>query len=626
MYLENINSPDDLKKIAPADLPLVCSEIRKKIIEVVSVNGGHLASNLGVVELTVALHYVFDAPADKIIWDVGHQTYAHKLLTGRYKKFETLRQYNGISGFSNKEESVYDVMTCGHSSTSISNMLGMAVARDLKGTEEKLIAVIGDGSLGGGMAFEALNHTGHLQKDVIIILNSNEMAISPSVGALSKYLNRILTNPLFNKTRDELKDFLKKLPKVGTKVAEAARRFEESLKNLVVPGIIFEEMGIRYFGPIDGHNVKLIMETLKNIKSIKGPKLVHFITKKGKGYCPSEEEPARFHSSSPFNIEDGREKVKFKEGEISFTEAFSKAVLKIAEYDKRIIAVTAAMMEGTGLKEFSLRFPERFFDVGIAEQHAVGFSAGLARDGFIPIVGIYSTFLQRAYDQLIHDAALQNLKIILAIDRAGLVGADGSTHQGVYDLAYLRHIPNMVIMAPKDGRELSLMLQTAVDLETPAAIRYPKDKTQDFEFTKGKIEFGRWEVLKEGKETAVICVGERVLSALKACDMLKDKGIEPCVINARFIKPLDEKMLEKAAEDFKQIIVVEDACKTGSFGSAVLEFYQSRDLHPKIKLLASADEFITHAERDFLLKEYKLDAAGIAQAVLKATLETQLVS
>ncbi len=616
MYLEKINSPRDLKKIAQKDLPFLAKEIRQKIIQVTSLVGGHLASNLGVVELTIALHYVFDTPADKIIWDVSHQAYTHKLLTGRYKNFNTLRQYKGLSGFTNKDESIYDVMTCGHSSTSISNALGMAVARDLKGTDEQLIAIIGDGSLSGGMAFEALNYAGHLQKDMIIILNSNEMAISPSVGALSKYLNRILTNPLFDKTREELKEFLGKIPKVGPKVAEAARRFEEGLKNLVVPGIFFEEMGIRYFGPIDGHDINLAIRTLKDIKRIKGPKIVHFITRKGKGYLPAETEPARFHSAKPFHIKDGTYKSRSKKGEITFTAAFSKSIIEIARHNPKIVAVTAAMPDGTGLKQFSSEFVDRFFDVGIAEQHGIGFCAGLARAGFIPIVAIYSTFLQRAYDQLIHDIALQNLKIILAIDRAGVTGEDGPTHHGLYDLAYLRHIPNMVIMAPRSGEELSLMFQTALDIPGAVAIRYPKDKTRDFEFKKGKIQFGRSQVLEKGKEVVIVCVGDRASAAIEARRMLKEKGIEAEVIDTRFIKPLDEEMLERLAKEFKKTIIVEEACVRGSFGSAVLEFYERKNLHPEIKLLGTPDKFITHGNRELLLKMCNLDAAGITKAVL----------
>jgi 1-deoxy-D-xylulose-5-phosphate synthase len=619
MYLEKINSPRDLKKISQKDLPSLAKEIRQKIIQVTSRVGGHLSSNLGVVELTIALHYVFDAPKDKIVWDVSHQSYAHKLLTGRYKNFDSLRQYKGLSGFANKNESIYDVMTCGHSSTSISNILGMAVARDLKGTDEQLLAVIGDGSLAGGMAFEALNHAGHLQKDIIIILNSNEMAISPSVGALSKYLNRILTNPLYNKTREELKEFLKKIPKVGPKVLEAARRFEEGLKNLVVPGIIFEEMGLRYFGPIDGHNINLAIETLQNIKSIKGPKIVHFITKKGKGYPPAETAPSCFHSAKPFDIRDGKSKVRSRKGEITFTGALSKSILEIAKRNPKVVAITAAMPEGTGLKDFSLKFPDRFFDVGIAEQHAVGFCAGLARTGYVPIAAIYSTFLQRAYDQLIHDVALQNLKVILAIDRAGLVGEDGPTHHGAYDLAYLRHIPHMVIMVPKDGEELSLMLQTAVELANPVAIRYPKDKTKDFQFKEGKVELGCFEILKSGRNVAIISVGDRFSSAMEAHLMLKKEGLEVAVINARFVKPLDEQMLKRLAEEFKKIVIVEDACLCGSFGSSVLEFYQKENLHPEVKLLGIPDRFVTHGDRQLLLKMCNLDAYGIAEAVLSLT-------
>ncbi|MFH1856871.1 MAG: 1-deoxy-D-xylulose-5-phosphate synthase [Candidatus Omnitrophota bacterium] len=616
MYLEKIDSPDDLKKIERKELPLVADEIRKKMLEVTSKTGGHLSSSLGVVELTIALHYVFSAPIDKIIWDVSHQCYAHKMLTGRYKNFDTLRQHDGISGFTNKNESVYDVMTCGHSSASISNALGMAIARDIKGTNEKIIAVIGDGSLGGGMAFEALNHAGHLQKDLTVILNSNEMAISPSIGALSKYLNRILTNRLFNKVRDDLKEFLGKIPRVGKKAVEAARRFEEGLKNLVVPGMFFEEIGLRYFGPIDGHDINLVIETLEKTKVIKGVKLIHFVTKKGKGYLPAEEDPARFHSAKPFNIEDGADKDGIKEGEISFTEAFSKSLVEIADKNSKITAVTAAMPDGAGVKAFSLKFPERFFDVGIAEQHAIGFSAGLSRSGFIPVVAIYSTFLQRAYDQLIHDIALQDLKIILAIDRAGLVGGDGPTHSGVFDIAYLRSIPNMVIMAPKDGEELSLMLQTAMEIPQSAAIRYPKENTKDFEFKEGKIEFAASEILRKGRDAVVISVGDRFLAALAAADILKKQGIEVEVINARFIKPLDEKMLERAAKQFKKIVIVEDACVRGSFGSAVLEFYGEKNLCPDVRLLGIPDKFIAHGKREIVLKECGLDAQAIVTQIL----------
>ncbi|MFZ2198560.1 MAG: 1-deoxy-D-xylulose-5-phosphate synthase, partial [Thermodesulfovibrionales bacterium] len=500
MILEKIDSPLDLKKLSLDELRLLADELRQIIIQTVSVNGGHLASSLGVIETTIALHYVFNTPEDKIIWDVGHQSYSHKLLTGRKNRFSTIRKENGLSGFPKIEESEYDAFGTGHSSTSISAALGIVEGRDKNKENFKVIAVIGDGAMTGGLAFEGLNNAGHLKKDLIVILNDNEMSISPNVGALSAYMNRILTGEFYRKFKKETKSFLEGIPKVGGQVAKIAQKAEETIKGLLLPGILFEELGFDYVGPIDGHNTELLIETLKRIKTSTSPTLIHVITKKGKGYEFSEKNPCIFHGVGPFELETGSP-ISSKNS-ISYSSAFGIFLSELAENDQRIIAVSAAMKEGTGLNCFAEKFPDRFYDVGIAEPHAVTFAAGLASRGLKPVVAIYSTFLQRAYDEIVHDVCLQKLPVIFAIDRAGIVGEDGPTHHGLFDISYLRHIPNLVFMSPKDGAELKQMLEFAIKYQGPSAIRYPRGKVPDNLFTGSEVTMGKGEILRNGTDIA----------------------------------------------------------------------------------------------------------------------------
>ncbi|MDP2913785.1 MAG: 1-deoxy-D-xylulose-5-phosphate synthase, partial [Candidatus Omnitrophota bacterium] len=505
--IDRIKDTPDLRRLNLTDLSKVAGEVRDEILKTVSETGGHLASSLGAVELAIALHYSFNTPKDIIIWDVGHQTYAHKIVTGRAKSFCTLRQLGGLSGFPNREESPeYDIFTSGHSSTSISTALGLVTARDLKKEGHKIIAVIGDAALAGGMAFEALNHAGHADKDMIVILNDNERSISQSVGALSKYLNRIITNPAYNRIRQDVERLLKRIPRFGFRAYRAARKLEEGLKNLLIPGMIFEEMGFRYFGPIDGHNIARMVATFRNLKHLNEPIIIHIVTKKGKGYRFAEEDPLSFHGTGAFDLTTGNK--KNSDESLTFTEAFGDKMVELAARDDRVIGITAAMVDGTGLNEFSKQFPGRFFDVGIAEEHAVGFGAGLAKGGFRPVVAVYSTFLQRGYDQIIHDVCLQKLPVIFCLDRAGLVGEDGPTHHGVFDIAYLRHIPNITFMAPSTPAELKGMLDFALTLDGPAAIRYPKGSTfMPPSLSGAPIGLGRGEIIKAGKDLAIISIG-----------------------------------------------------------------------------------------------------------------------
>jgi 1-deoxy-D-xylulose-5-phosphate synthase len=622
--LLKINSPKELKKLPQNQLPQLAEEIRRAIIDVVSKNGGHLASNLGVVELTIALHYCFDTPFDKLVWDVGHQCYAHKILTGRREKFQTLRQMNGLSGFPNPKESQYDLVNSGHGSTSISFCLGLAQARDYESGKEKIVAVIGDGALSGGMAFEGLNNAGQLKKDLIIVLNTNEMSISPSVGALSSYLNRIITNPLYNKVREELRSFAKRIPKLGPKVLESARRLEESLKNLVVPGIFFEELDIRYLGPIDGHNIDQLVDIFKKVTNIKGPKVIHVVTKKGKGYKPAEENPSIFHSAQPFEVKSGRmkdilDKSEKLEETISYTRVFSKALVNLAERRKTLVAITAAMPLGTGLADFASKFPDRFFDVGIAEGHAVCFASGLSKRGFIPIVAVYSTFLQRGYDQIFHDLCLQDLKVLLCIDRAGLVGEDGPTHHGLYDIAYLRHLPNLVIMAPKDADELISMINTAIEINHPSAIRYPKAEIRvPSDEDHLRLPVGEMETVKKGKDVCLLAYGSMVSEAHKAALLLEKDNINAEVINARFVKPLDEKIIDSIKKCNNKVVTVEEGCLFGGFGSAVSELIRSKRLkNIDLVIHGVPDKFIEHGDRQVLLDKLGLNSAGISELVKK---------
>lgn len=613
--LDKINSPSDLKILNTKQLQELANEIRSCIVDVVSERGGHLAASLGVVELTVAIHYVFDAPRDYIVWDVGHQTYAHKLLTGRREKFSTLRQLGGISGFPNRDEGPYDLFTVGHSSTSISTALGLACARDLKNESRKVIAVIGDAALGGGMAFEALNHAGHLGKDFIVVLNDNEMSISNTVGALSSYLNRIITNPVYNRMRRDIQTLVKKIPWFGFRLYRAARRIEEGLKNLIVPGMLFEELGFNYYGPIDGHNITLLIDTLKNIKAINEPVLLHVITKKGMGFEHALKAPDKFHGVSPFDIETG---IKKFFSSATCTDVFSSTLVELAGIDKKIVAITAAMSDGTGLDKFQKEFPQRFFDVGIAEEHAVGLAAGLARDGFKPVVAIYSTFLQRSFDQIIHDVALQNLHVTFAIDRAGLVGEDGPTHHGLFDIAYLRQIPNFVLMAPKDKKELSAMVKFALtEYDGPIGLRYPRgslDGSIDL-YKMQDIKLGKMEILEEGRDVCIVAVGSMVWPSYEVGKLLKKSDIEATVINLRFIKPLDEE-LTKVFTQIKNIVTIEEAVYDGGVGSAILEFIETHKLESiNVKRIAFEDKFIEHGPRDELLKRYGLSTELISQTI-----------
>ncbi len=616
--LDSINSAKDIKKIPIKELPVLAREVRERIIDVVSKTGGHLASSLGAVELAVSLHYSFDMPKDKIIWDVGHQAYPHKILTGRNKNFDTLRQLGGISGFPLRGENECDIFTCGHSSTSISTALGLAAARDLKKENHKVIAIIGDSALANGMAFEALNHAGHLKKDIMVILNDNDLSISKSVGALSRYLNKIITSPGYNRAREQMQVLVKRIPIFGFKALRAAKRLEESLKNLLIPGVFFEELGFRYFGPIDGHDISGIISTFKNLSKLKEPVVLHVVTKKGKGYRFSEERPTGFHSAPPFNKETGEALVSG--GEKNFTDVFSEKLVDIARENDKIVAITAAMPDGTGLDKFASEFSNRFFDVGIAEEHAVAFAAGLCEGGFKPIVAIYSTFLQRGYDQIIHDVSLQNLGVIFCIDRAGIVGEDGATHNGVFDIAYLRHVPNLVLMAPRDGLELEGMLKAALKFNKPVAIRYPKSKSSSHlpASTFKNIELGKAEILREGKDMAFFALGSMVSIAIKTADILSSRGIEATVVNARFAKPIDKETMEKVALRVKKIVTLEEGVVSGGFGSAVLEFMQEAGIkNVKTKIIGLPDQFISHGKREEIFKEFHLTTDEIAETVRK---------
>ena len=628
--IEKIKSPDGLKALSAEELENLAEELREIITERVSINGGHLASNLGVVELTLALHYVFNSPIDKIIWDVGHQSYTHKLITGRYEKFSTLRKYKGLSGFPKIDESIHDAFGTGHSSTSISAALGIIEARDKKGGKFKVIAVIGDGAMTAGIAFEGLNHAGHLKKDLIVVLNDNEMSISRNVGALSAYLNRILTGDLYQRFKKETKSFIESIPKLGGPVSKIAQKAEETLKGLFLPGILFEELGFNYVGPIDGHNIELLIETFKKIKNTDAPALIHVITKKGKGYEFSEKDPCIFHGVGPFEVETGYP-VGDKKAP-SYSEIFGRALTELAAHDKRIIAISAAMREGTGLECFAEKYPDRFYDVGIAEPHAVTFAAGLATQGFRPVVAIYSTFLQRGYDEIIHDVCLQNLPVIFAVDRAGIVGEDGPTHQGVFDLSYLRHIPNLVVMSPRDDLELKAMLGLGLKHNGPSAIRYPRGKVSSkFQVPSSKLndtktpellEIGKAEILKDGTDIALIAIGTTVYPALSAAERLEEDGIRATVINARFVKPLDKALIFSAASRIKRIITIEENVLAGGFGSAVLEYLNSVDIHDvKIKTLGIPDEFVEQGSQAILRKKYGIDEEGIYQTC-KAFLST----
>jgi 1-deoxy-D-xylulose-5-phosphate synthase len=611
--LDRVNNPTDLKALKLETLKILADEIRSLIIETVSKNGGHLAPSLGVVELSIALHYAFDAPKDKIIWDVGHQAYAHKIITGRRDNFHTLRKYRGISGFPRREESPYDSFNTGHSGTSISASLGIAQGRTMKGEKNKVIAVIGDGSMTAGMAFEALNQAGHTERDLIVVLNDNEMSIAKNVGALSSYVSRKISEPRFVNLKKRLENFLQSIPGVGDNIVAVFKKSEDSLIGLLTPGMLFEALKFRYIGPINGHDISLLIKTFNDVSQLEGPTLVHVLTTKGKGYGPAEKNPTYFHGLGPFDINTGLLNNKSDKKPPSYTEIFGRTVVELGAKEKRLFAITAAMPEGTGLTEFAKLYPDRFMDVGISEQHAVTFAAGLATEGFRPLVAIYSTFLQRSLDQIIHDVCLPNLPVIFALDRGGIVGDDGATHQGVFDLSYLRLIPNMIIMAPKDENELRHMLFSSLSLKGPVAIRYPRGTGIGVPLDKKykKIPIGKAEELTQGDDLLILALGSRVYPSLEVATELKKEGYSVKVVNCRFAKPLDSRLSEMASSAVK-VLVVEENTRYGGFGSAILEFFSDKGLsNLAIKCLGLPDKFIEHGPQDLLREKYGIAKKNI---------------
>jgi 1-deoxy-D-xylulose-5-phosphate synthase len=603
--------PVALKSMDLKQLEQVAGEVREKIIGVVAKNGGHLASSLGVVELSIALHKVFETPTDKIIWDVGHQAYAHKLLTGRFDRFDTLRQLDGISGFPKRAESVYDCFDVGHSSTSVSAALGMVAARDIRGSQEKVVAVIGDGSLTAGIAFEALNQAGHLKRDMIVILNDNDMSISPNVGALSSFFSRKLTSDFFVRMKRETEYLLDSIPKIGKDLRRLAKKIEESVKGFITPGILFEAFGFDYVGPVDGHNLEELITMLDNASRMDGPILVHVVTQKGKGYAPAEQNSSQFHGVGPFDRDTG-EVIK-SSGYPSYTSIFGETLITMAQKDERIVAISAAMSEGTGLKKFAETYPDRFFDVGIAEQHGVTFAAGLAAQGMKPVCAIYSTFMQRAYDSILHDVCLQKLPVTFALDRGGLVGADGPTHHGVFDHSYMRHIPNMVFVSPRNEIELQRAMVTAAAYNGPFAYRYPRGNSLGLPLPADPqpFEIGRGEVLREGEDAAIFAVGTSVQEALDAAEALAEQGVEVAVIDARFVKPLDEQLILTYARKTGRILTVEENVIQGGFGSAVLELLSEHGVQVMTEQIGLPDEFVEQGTQAELRQRYGIDAVGI---------------
>jgi len=610
--LDKIGDPKDLKKLSVKELSDLATEIRALILKVVSKNGGHLSPNLGVVEITLALHHVFDSPVDKILWDVGHQCYTHKILTGRKDQFSSLRQYNGLYGFPSREESEHDVYNTGHASTALSAALGLAVARDKEKAGYEVVAVVGDGSLTGGMAWEALNQIGHHRPKLIIVLNYNEMSISPNVGALSKYLSYLVSGQHYLRIKDQVKSILRHIPAVGWPVIKVARAVEEAFKKVFFPGLVFEELGIRYIGPVQGHSLGSLIEVFNKAKSYSGPVLIHCVTQKGRGY---QSNPAQFHSASPFDIKTGKHKNPDKRPTYSLV--FGKTLLDIAEKDEKIVAITAAMPEGTGLKPFGDKFPDRFFDVGIAEQHAVDFATGLSLSGYKPVVAIYSTFLQRAYDQLYHDVCLMDIPIVFALDRAGIVSDDGPTHQGINDIVYLGHLPNMIVMAPKDENELQHMLFSALSYGHPTAIRFPKGKAYGVEMDKSlrHIPLGNSQILKEGKDV-LLALGSMVYPSLKAARCLEKEGISLAVVNARFARPLDREVILDLVHKAGVVITAEEAVKVGGFGSIVRDFLDREELcHIRFKSIGIPLEVYPLGKAEQIKRRYRLDEKGLVQEI-----------
>ena len=615
--LSRIDSPADVKRLEKQQLVQLADELRSFMIHTISKTGGHLASSLGTVELTVALHHVFDAPKDLIVWDVGHQAYGHKILTGRRDQFHTLRQYEGISGFPRREESIFDTFNVAHASTSISAALGMAIARDLEHKDHHVVAIIGDGGLTGGVALEGINQAGHLQKKLLIILNDNEMSISPNVGAIAGYLNRIVTGQVYNRFKKEVESMLLTVPRIGPRLVKIGRDMVDAMKTFMVPGLLFHELGFDYIGPINGHHLESLVDTLEKVKNNTAPTILHIVTKKGAGWSVSESAPIKYHGPTAYDPKTG---VFYPTPPAppSYTSIFGKTMIRLAKEDPKVVAITAAMLEGTGLVQFHKEFPDRSFDVGIAEQHAVTFAAGLATQGMKPVAAIYSTFLQRAYDQVIHDVCIMDLPVTFAIDRAGIVGADGPTHNGLYDVAYLRAIPNMIVMAPKDENELQHMIYTAVETPHPTAVRYPRGNGLGVKLDEQfhLLELGKAEILQDGQDCAIIALGTMVQPSLKAAEKLAAHGISASVINARFIKPLDEDLISCLANEKSFLITVEEAALMGGFGSAVLELLESRNLHGcKVLRIGVPDRLIPHGNPNLLHAKYGIDADGIFEKI-----------
>jgi 1-deoxy-D-xylulose-5-phosphate synthase len=614
--LEKVNEPSDVKRLTEAQLLQLASEIRTFLIESVSKTGGHFGANLGVVELTLALHRVFDSPRDKIVWDVGHQAYVHKMLTGRREQFATLRQYKGLSGFPKRSESPHDAFGAGHASTSISAALGMAVARDLSGERHHVVAVIGDGALTGGMAMEALNHAGHLGTNLLVILNDNEMSISENVGAVSKYLTRLRTDPTYSRAKAELEAALRKVPAIGERLTKTLERFKDSMRHLFVPGMWFEGFGFKYLGPVDGHDLPGLIRVLEDAKHLRGPVLIHLVTRKGKGYPSAEDAPDKFHA---WPSGSGGKAAP------SYSSVFAETLTRLAEADERVVAVTPAMIQGSGLGKFQQKFPRRLYDVGIAEQHAATFCAGLAAAGKRPVLAIYSTFLQRAYDQVIHDICIQKLPVLIAIDRAGLVGADGETHQGAFDIAYLRTVPNLTVMMPKDENELRHMLYTGLQLEGPVAVRYPRADGEGVPLDESlrMLPVGRAEVVREGSDVALLALGPMVRVAEAAAERLADQhGIQATVVNMRFVKPLDHALVVRLAERMP-LVTVEEAALAGGMGSAVMEALADAGVLSPVTRMGLPDVFVEHGSREELLKAFQLSPEGVADAALRTVRAAQ---
>ncbi len=609
MVLDKINGPNDVKKLDPEEVIQLSYEIREFLINKLSKTGGHIASNLGVVELTIALHLVCDLPKDKIIWDVGHQSYTHKILTGRKDGFDNLRQFGGMSGFPKRSESDCDVFDTGHSTTSISAALGMAWAREMKGEDYKIIAVIGDGSMTGGMSFEALNNAAEFKKNLIVVLNDNEMSISKNVGGVSEHLSKMRTSNNYIGLKEDVMTSLEKIPVYGDKIIKQIQKTKSGIKSLVIPGMLYEEMGIMYLGPVDGHDINNMVKILQEASRYQGPVIVHVRTKKGKGFVPAERHPSRFHGAGPFDVEKG---LPLNSSKSSYTDVFSTVMRKMGDRDRDIVAITAAMADGTGLKRFSNMFKDRFFDVGIAEQHAVTFAAGLATQGFKPIFAVYSSFLQRAYDQIMHDVCMQNLHVVLAVDRAGLVGADGMTHHGAFDLSYLSQMPNMVVMAPKNKWELSDMVKFAFKYDGPIAIRYPRGEAYSkYKEYRAPIELGKCEEIFQGRKVLLFAIGSMFKNAIEVGKLMKDNMSQPTIVNARFAKPLDEEYLKKAAKKYRVIVTLEDNIYTGGMGERVNNILYKNGFKGEIINISLPDEFVEHGSVDKLQKSLGMDPESI---------------